>query len=53
MFVERMICSKCGKEFNPKDSPLMCDDLGRIDIYYEAVKEVLTKEVVRLRSTDT
>lgn len=55
MFVEKMVCSKCGRKFDPKDNPLMCYDLGRIDIYYdyEAVKEVLTKEEVKQRPTDT
>ncbi len=55
MFVEKMACSKCRKEYDPHENPLMCNDLGRIDIYYdyEAVKEALTKETLRNRGNDT
>ncbi len=55
MFVEKMICSKCGKEYDPHENPLMCNDLGRFDIYYdyEAVKEAFTKEALRNRGNDT
>ncbi|MDW8062985.1 MAG: threonine synthase [Candidatus Caldarchaeum sp.] len=37
MFVEKMICSRCGEAYDPFSNPLMCrkNDMGRLDIYYD------------------
>ncbi len=56
-FVTKMVCSKCGKVYDPKEGKVMCDhmDLGRLDIYYdyEKVKEYLSKGTLMTRSRDT
>jgi threonine synthase len=37
MFVEKIVCSRCGKKYRPEDNPLLClnNDFGRLDIYYD------------------
>ncbi|MEM3701847.1 MAG: threonine synthase [Conexivisphaerales archaeon] len=56
-FVTKLVCSKCGKEYDPKEGKVMCDhkDLGRLDIFYdyEKVKEYLSKQSLIRRSRDT
>ncbi|HUH82364.1 MAG TPA: threonine synthase [Nitrososphaerales archaeon] len=36
-FVERLVCSKCGTRYEPRENPVMCRkrDLGRLDVIYE------------------
>ena len=36
-FVERLVCSKCGTEYEPSENPVMCSkrDLGRLDVIYD------------------
>ncbi len=53
-FVSKMICSRCGAEYEVKGKVLMCKTqgcLGRIDIYFdlERVKEKLTKNKLVMR----
>ncbi len=56
-FVTKMVCSRCGKVYDPREGHVMCDnkDLGRLDIYYdyEKVKESLTKRSLQKRPRDT
>jgi L-threonine synthase (EC 4.2.3.1) len=56
-FVTKMVCSRCGKVYDPKEGHVMCDkkDLGRLDIFYdyEKIKEKLTKRSLAKRSRDT
>jgi len=56
-YVTKMVCSKCGKVYDPKEGHVMCDhkDLGRLDIFYdyEKVKESLTKQSLLKRGRDT
>ncbi len=56
-YVTKMVCSRCGKVYDPREGHLMCDkrDLGRLDIYYdyEKVKESLTKASLASRTHDT
>jgi hypothetical protein len=37
MFVEKLVCSRCGTSYRPEDNPLMCvrNDFGRLDIVYD------------------
>jgi len=37
MFVEKLVCSRCGAEYRPEDNPLICvkNDFGRLDIVYD------------------
>ena len=52
-FVEKLVCSKCGREYSPSSNPLMCvnEDRGRLDIIYDYAKimESLSKEELRNR----
>jgi threonine synthase len=52
-FVEKLICSKCGREYSPSSNPLMCinKDRGRLDIVYDYSKimERLTKDELKHR----
>ncbi len=36
-FVERLVCSKCGTKYEPRENPVMCRkrDLGRLDVVYD------------------
>jgi threonine synthase len=36
-FVERLVCSKCGTKYEPRENPVMCRkrDLGRLDVTYD------------------
>ncbi|MGC8661109.1 MAG: threonine synthase [Nitrososphaeria archaeon] len=56
-FVTKMVCSRCGKVYDPKEGQVMCEhkDLGRLDIFYdyEKVKESLTAQSLAKRSRDT
>lgn len=51
-YVERLVCSRCGREYEP--GAVMCDsgDRGRLDVHYdyEAVKEALSKETLEKRA---
>ncbi len=53
MFVERIVCSRCGTEYNPAVNPIICgrDDFGRLDIHYdyERVAETLSVESISMR----
>ncbi|MEM0349956.1 MAG: threonine synthase [Candidatus Caldarchaeum sp.] len=37
MFVEKMVCSRCGTEYSPSINPILCrnNDNGRLDIFYD------------------
>lgn len=37
LFVEKMVCSRCGESYDPRSNPIMCrnNDFGRLDIYYD------------------
>ncbi|MEM1956430.1 MAG: threonine synthase [Candidatus Caldarchaeum sp.] len=37
MYVEKLVCSRCGSEYDVKGSPVMCsrNDLGRLDVVYD------------------
>ena len=52
-FIEKLVCSKCGREYPPESNPLMCanKDKGRIDIVYDYPKimEWLTKDELKKR----
>ncbi len=52
-FVEKIICSRCGREYSPESNPLMCTsrDLGRLDFVYNyaAVSERLTRSELKRR----
>ena len=52
-FIEKLVCSKCGREYSPESNPLMCvnKDKGRIDIVYDYPKimERLTKDELKKR----
>jgi threonine synthase len=54
-YVERLVCSKCGKEYEPEDNPIMCQkrDFGRLDITYDyaAVSAELTRTSLKARAT--
>ncbi|MGC8568704.1 MAG: threonine synthase [Nitrososphaeria archaeon] len=56
-YVTKMVCSRCGKVYDPREGHVMCEkkDLGRLDIYYdyERVKESLTKSALASRPRDT
>lgn len=49
----RLVCSRCGRSYEPGATPLMCEsmDMGRLDVEYdyELVKEVLNKSVAEAR----
>ncbi|MEM1618653.1 MAG: threonine synthase [Desulfurococcaceae archaeon] len=53
MFVEKLVCSRCGRVYTLDMKPLICAnrDLGRLDVHYdyEAVKEHLSKDTLRQR----
>lgn len=53
IFVEKLVCSKCCREYSPSSNALMCvnKDRGRLDIVYDYSKimESLTKEKLRSR----
>jgi threonine synthase len=36
-FVESLVCSKCGRRYEPSENPVMCRnrDLGRLDVVYD------------------
>jgi threonine synthase len=54
-FVERLVCSKCGTKYKPRENPVMCRnrDLGRLDIVYDydAVSERLTRRTLNQRNS--
>jgi threonine synthase len=53
-YVERLVCSRCGREYVPGASPLLCDrkDFGRLDIVYdyEAIANKLARNALKSRS---
>jgi len=53
IFVEKLVCSKCFREYSPSSNALMCvnKDRGRLDIVYDYSKimESLTKKKLRSR----
>jgi len=53
MFVERMVCSRCGEVYRAETRPLMCRkrDFGRLDIVYDydAAAESLSIEALAKR----
>ena len=52
MFVEKLVCSKCGEEYSPNALYFGCPKCGeRLDIIYEydAISEVLSKELLERR----
>lgn len=52
-FLEKIICSKCGREYSPTSNPIMCinKDIGRLDFVYNytAVSEKLTRDELERR----
>lgn len=52
-FVEKLICSKCRREYPPETNPLMCinKDRGRLDIIYDysGISQSLTRDELRKR----
>ncbi|MEM2225632.1 MAG: threonine synthase [Candidatus Caldarchaeum sp.] len=40
MFIEKMVCSRCGQTYDYAQNPLMCgkEDYGRLDIVYDYAK---------------
>jgi len=52
-YVERLVCSKCGTNYDPEESPVMCRkrDFGRLDVEYDydAVSAKLTKASLKSR----
>ena len=52
MYVERLVCARCGEEHSPDEGVVFCSKMdGRLDIYYnyDAVAEVLTREELSRR----
>ncbi|MDW8359942.1 MAG: threonine synthase [Candidatus Caldarchaeum sp.] len=53
MFVDRLVCSRCGAVYQYSDSPLMCrrNDFGRLDIIYDydAARESFSRQAVSRR----
>ena len=53
MYVNKLVCSRCGREYSLLEKPLMCvrKDLGRLDIYYnyEEISRILTRDVLEKR----
>lgn len=53
VFVEKLVCSRCGREYAPELNPLMCanKDGGRLDLVYDysAISKRLTREELRRR----
>lgn len=53
MYVDKLVCSRCGREYSLLEKPLMCvrKDLGRLDIYYnyEEISRILTRDVLEKR----
>ena len=56
-YVTKLVCSRCGEEYDPKINQVMCkhDDLGRLDILYdyELIKEKVNKRSIISRPRDT
>lgn len=54
VYVEKLVCSRCGREYRPHDNPLLCEkrDLGRLDIIYDydAISNKLTRTVLESRT---
>ena len=56
-FIEKLVCSRCSKEYNPESNPFMCEnkDFGRLDIIYDYSKNYsktsssLTKDRLKRR----
>ncbi|MDV3278161.1 MAG: threonine synthase [Nitrososphaerales archaeon] len=53
MYVKKLVCSRCGKEYRPEDNPLLCErrDLGRLDIIYDyrAISGKVTRATLESR----
>jgi len=53
MYVEKLVCSRCGREYRLEEKPLLCvnRDFGRLDIFYnyEEVSRVMSREVLERR----
>jgi threonine synthase len=54
MYVEKLVCSRCGRSYSLDEKPLLCinRDLGRLDIHYnyEEVAKSLSREELKRRS---
>jgi threonine synthase len=52
-YIGRIVCSKCGTRYEPRENPLMCrkKDFGRLDIIYDydSVSEKLTPAALEVR----
>lgn len=53
MFVEKLVCSRCGRTFSLNQKPLLCPskDLGRLDIVYdyEKISQMFKKDALSSR----
>jgi threonine synthase len=52
-YVERLVCSRCGKAYQPEDHPLLCQkrDFGRLDVVYDydAISTKVTRGALKAR----
>jgi len=53
VYVDKLVCSRCGREYRLVEKPLMCmrRDLGRLDLYYdyEEISRALSRDVLKKR----